>query len=153
MTNLIIRSHSIFFSLIMSVVVSFLVEVYYYRREHISSGGYDAVKDLELVDGIHQAKKLNYDATTNSGRDESSSLTSSSSSSESLADFMKISSLSDFLNVTCGRPSISVVIENVIKADNPGVYLCGPRSLLNAVKDAVNEKRKDCAIYEEDSEM
>jgi len=151
--NLIIRSHSIIFSLLVSVVVSFLVEVYYYRREHISSGGYDAVKDLELVDGIHQAKKLNYDATANSGRDESSSLTSSSSSSESLADSMKISTVSDFLDVTCGRPSISVVIENVIKADNPGVYLCGPRSLLNAVKGAVHEKRKDCAIYEEDSEM
>ena len=145
-----------------SVVVSVLVEVYYYRREHnISSAGYNEVKDLELITQVeaavpvHQSKKMNPlgnttdDTTTNS----SSSLTSSSSSEPSANTMNNINTSSEFLKVTYGRPSTSVVIEDIVKAQSPGVYLCGPRSLLDAIGDTIREKRNDCAIYQEDSEM
>ena len=64
-----------------------------------------------------------------------------------------ISTISEFLKVTYGRPPTSAVIEDIIKAKSPGIYLCGPRSLLDAVDDMIREKRNDCAIYQEDSEM
>lgn len=57
------------------------------------------------------------------------------------------------IKVTGGRPSIEAIIEDIVKAERPGVYSCGPRSLIEAVEGSIRIKRDDCAFYQEDSEM
>lgn len=61
--------------------------------------------------------------------------------------------IDSILTVTGGRPSINSVIQNILQSDRPGVYSCGPHSLMESFESAVCSKRADCAFYREDSEM
>ncbi len=57
------------------------------------------------------------------------------------------------LNVHKGRTPIQEVTKDIIRADRPGVYMCGPHRLMESVEKSVASKRHDCAFYQEDSEM
>ena len=59
----------------------------------------------------------------------------------------------DVLSVHKGRPLIQEVTRDIIVADRPGVYMCGPHRLMESVEKAIGSKRHNCAFYREDSEM
>lgn len=170
--NLIIRSQGVVFSLVLAALVSGLVELYFLRysagadtgreqqrgREQesllksTSSGG---LENLETA-APTTAKMTSYGSACNCASATSSSSSSGSSmGSKTGSDgSMDIHSASvDFLEVTRGRPPVDAVIRDILEARRPGVYSCGPRTLLDLVEGSIRRKRDDCAFYEEDSEM
>jgi len=62
-------------------------------------------------------------------------------------------SVDDILLVSKGRPAADDVIGDILRADQPGVYSCGPLALMQSVEKSIKSKRADCAFYCEDSEM
>jgi len=58
-----------------------------------------------------------------------------------------------FVHVSKGRPSVDSVVCDVLKARRPGIYMCGPHSLMDMIENSISNERKACAFYREDSEM
>ena len=63
---------------------------------------------------------------------------------------------------TAGRPRMDNVVKPVVQAKWPGAMLCGPQKLLDSVKNAIREGRRQCcgsitstpcAFYDEQSDM
>mmetsp|Transcript_6682 Transcript_6682/g.11689 ORF Transcript_6682/g.11689 Transcript_6682/m.11689 type:complete len:980 (-) Transcript_6682:159-3098(-) len=170
-SNFIMRSNSIIFSLVLAVVVSVLVEVYF--RYYQNKAGYS------LVNGTQEDTATSDDGTSTEQKKEVQEQGSvikmvTSDGAETLeletavpteANLISLASSYDyastttnmassgFLEVSGGRPSVDTVIQDIIKAKQPGVYSCGPRTLLDIVERSIRQKRDDCAFYEEDSEM
>ena len=152
--NLLIRSHSVVFSLLLAVTVSVAVEVYVRQR---SKNGYSLVVGADGTNAGH--KKENQGSAMDATAIETEVGTSTETSMVSLKSTYAYASTvntavpSDFLKVTGGRPPMDAVIQDVLQAKQPGVYSCGPRALLDAVEEAIRRKRDDCAFYQENSEM
>ena len=128
--NLIIRSHSIIFTLVLAIVVSVPVEHYLrYRKSTVQ-----LQSPVSLVD---------HSDTESPSQAETASTTSMEKQGQN----------NTFLTVSAGRPSMESVVCDVITADRPGVYSCGPRPMMESVENMIRRKRIDCAFYREDSEM
>ena len=143
--NLIIRSHSIVFAVVLAVVVSALVEKILRKHE-------------KVMNAEHTTLANDLDAENSSEFETANIESQYVSNSENHVVFQNSSSLGqtigDLLTVTGGRPSIDSVIHSVLQSDRPGVYSCGPHSLMESLENAIHGKRPgDCALYREDSEM
>jgi len=57
------------------------------------------------------------------------------------------------LTVTSGRPAAASVVQDIATAQSPGVYLCGPVSLMKSIESDSRKTFPSCAIYREDSEL
>ncbi len=116
--NLVIRSHSIIFTLLLAVVLSISVEHYLLvkKAEHCDSS-------------VDYPSNMEYEHESNI-----------------LAD-------NRILTVSKGRPVVDAVISDILKADRPGVYSCGPSALMESVETSIKKKHRYCAFYREDSEM
>mmetsp|Transcript_23248 Transcript_23248/g.68748 ORF Transcript_23248/g.68748 Transcript_23248/m.68748 type:complete len:902 (-) Transcript_23248:201-2906(-) len=132
--NLVLRSHSIIFTLILSMVLSVLVEHYCLRRDHSCCADDPVPMQVSSTSDVDIPPPRNNTMTT-------------------LEDEMDAMRSSSLLVLTKGRPPMHSVIEPVLKAGRPGVYSCGPHSLMESVEGSIRSKRKDCAFYREDSEM
>lgn len=144
--NLVIRSHPVIFSTLLAVVVWAVVEVLYCYK--CDQGQYSI---------LSAANEANKEASHQ--EDEETTLVESSVSDSSFSTYNSVGSLKikintgDVVAVSGGRPSISGIAHGIVETKKPGVYTCGPQSLLNAVKSIVGKECKNCAFYEEDSEM
>ena len=144
-TNLMIRSHPVIFSTLLAVVVWAVVELLHCYK--CNRGQYTIVSPTSEPDkkaGHHQ-------------EDEETTLVESSVSYTSLSTYNSVGSfktnVGDVVTVSGGRPSISCIAHSIVESKKPAVYTCGPQSLLDAVKSTIVEECKNCAFYEEDSEM
>ena len=131
--NLIIRSHSILFTVAFAMMMSIAVEHFIRSSE--------SKVDLSQCTGIGDGLE-----TLLSSQEDGTIFTPESSIAPAINNH-------SFLTVSAGRPSIDNVINCVLESDRPGVYSCGPNSLMESVKVAINRKRKHCAFYREDSEF
>ena len=122
--GLVLRSHSVVFTLLFAAAVSFLVEhcITRFCGSSIVPSLADTVMFTEVVEDKQK-------------------------------DLFDNDSTGSLLLVNKGRPSIDDVIAPILKASQPGVYLCGPHSLLESVENAIRLQRTDCGFYREDSEM
>ena len=139
--NLIIRSHSIVFALGLAILLSILTEKIF--RKH------DKMMQDSGVENLPQETEFNATSVENqnSFSPENHVLFENSS-------FPGQTTIDDLVTVTGGRPSIDSVIDSVLQSDRPGVYSCGPRSLMESLESAIEKKCSvDCALYREDSEM
>jgi hypothetical protein len=127
--NLIIRSHSIIFTILLALFVSILAHGYLRWRERTGERDYAGVAENDAADS--PPDHLTLDVTTiNKACDTPTKPT-----------------------ISAGRPAPDTVIRNVLKAHRPGVYMCGPRPLMDSVEGAVRDERSGCAFYRNDSEM
>mmetsp|Transcript_11169 Transcript_11169/g.20990 ORF Transcript_11169/g.20990 Transcript_11169/m.20990 type:complete len:724 (+) Transcript_11169:1145-3316(+) len=170
-TNLLMRSHSIIFSLVLALTVSALVEVY--LRAYKTNDGYSLVngnqEDATVSERGATAEQDKdgqdgslVEMTTNDGvklelemavPTEASLLSHASTYNYAATTNNTDVSSSNLFKVSGGRPTVDAVIQELLKANCPGVYSCGPRALLDMVEGSIRRKRDDCAFYEEDSEM
>jgi hypothetical protein len=124
---LVVRSHSIVFTLALALAVSVMFELYQRRRLRQAPGDYQC---------------LPHDADAASP---------TSSSIEPLPDAPSSRRL---VVVRKGRPNMEKMIAPILNADRPGVYMCGSHSLMDSVRGAIGRhRRQQCAFYHEDSEM
>jgi len=145
--NLVIRSHSIIFTLVFAIVCSFAVE--HYRRlksAHRMDDKYDRLEDLRLQDTT--------DVTTLESADERT-FTDGPFSMLSPIHKDDVEANDDALcfSISAGRPSMESVIGDIVESNYLGVYSCGPRSLMETVEGAVKDSGVQCAFYREDSEL
>ena len=132
--NLIIRSHSIIFTVAFAMMISIAVE----HSIRSSESKVDASWCTDTIgDGLD---------TLLSSQEDGTIFTPESSISPAISNH-------SFLTVSAGRPSNHNVINCVLEADRPGIYSCGPNSLMESVEVAINRKRKHCAFYRKDSEF
>mmetsp|Transcript_11168 Transcript_11168/g.20977 ORF Transcript_11168/g.20977 Transcript_11168/m.20977 type:complete len:712 (+) Transcript_11168:1145-3280(+) len=159
--NLLVRSHSIMFSLVLAVTLSALVEVYF--RFYKNKAGYS------LVNGNQEdATASERGATAEEDKEGQDGFVIEMTTSDGAKLEMEMAvpleasllsrattnvASSNFLKVSGGRPTVDAVIQDILEASHPGVYSCGPRALLDMVEGSIRHKRDDCAFYEEDSEM
>ncbi len=156
----------------MSLLVSVLVEMYFLRYGQDGGGaGYKVLgqetggvsnssagaETHAMETGVPlRAKMIDF----KSGYNYESTATSSSSSSQSSKSDDLVgtdpnlgSDSADFFGVSGGRPPVDAIVGDVLKAERPGVYFCGPKALFEAVEGAIKNKRSDCAFYQEDPDM
>ena len=145
--NLVIRSHSIIFTLVFAIVCSFAVE--HYRRlksVHRMDDKYDRLEDLRLQDTTN--------VTTSESVDEKTFTNGSLSMLSPVhKDVVEANDDSVCFSISAGRPSTENVIGDIVESNYLGVYSCGPRSLMETVEGAVKDSGVQCAFYREDSEL
>ena len=139
--NLSIRSHSIVFTLILASAASFLVEVYSRHRDRKNT-----VKQAYHILHENDSQGTFAPATSIAQQDERTIMKADN-------DEPMMVSNTVLLSVSEGRPPVETLIKDTMKADRPGVYMCGPRPLMKAVEDSIPRKRTDCVFYREDSEL
>jgi hypothetical protein len=141
--NLVIRTHSIIFTLILALVVSIPMEHYLRYQETKAQTRRNTISDVDSA------------AESFSEEPEVMSTTTSNleTNIQSRSDPALDANGDPLLVVSGGRPSIESVISDVIKSDRPGVYSCGPRRLMESVESAIRKNHSDYALYREDSEM
>ena len=140
--NLVLRSHSILFTVVFGIVVSLGMEHFVRRREAAAMAMHQATTSAS-VDEVLPANEATTHSTTSTslsslGRDD---------------DEAECASSSNLMVVHAGRPEMNHVIESALVAVRPGVYFCGPHGLMENVEQSIRSKRSDCAFYREDSEM
>jgi len=69
------------------------------------------------------------------------------------SDMADSSDSTELLHISNGRPPVETVVEDVLHAKRPGVYMCGPHSLMESIENAIHKERRGCAFYREDSEL
>jgi len=123
--NLVIRSHSIVFTFLLALVLSFAVEAYvrWCGNKNHDVPSYSAVS-VEIDDVLERLEQE--DPPLN----------------ESTA-----------LQVSAGRPRLQDVTRDILRAHRPGVYMCGPVSMMDRVEAFMEDERKGCAYYRENSEL
>ena len=143
--NLIIRGHSVIFALGFAVAVSFVAFLY------LSCCGSSTKEGRNSNDpqgggygGVPQQPMRRSNPYGDSDAFEKNDTTSSTSPS--------------ILTIFKGRTPLENIIRdprrNILKANHPGVYMCGPHSLMDNVESVVRKYRKTgCAFYREDSEI
>jgi len=141
--NLIIRAYSLVFTVVFAVLVSALVEGYLRDRNNKTSKVREQYSHLEEDDSHPEDTTLNLDMKQQVVENNTGDLFLHRSEENNATP----------LAVTRGRPSMDTVIESILKADRPGVYICGPHPLMESVEGAIRDERSDCAFYREDSEM
>jgi hypothetical protein len=140
--NLIIRSHSVVFALAFAVMASVLVEKYLRKHDKLMEAQYSALAEDS---GAELTSQTNIESQDRNDANHSMLFPQTRSSGETNIDAI--------LTVTGGRPPIESVIHDILESDRPGVYSCGPHSLMECLECAIYSKRTDCAFYREDSEM
>eukprot|EP00581_Thalassiosira_minuscula_P015542 CAMPEP_0183729530 /NCGR_PEP_ID=MMETSP0737-20130205/30552_1 /TAXON_ID=385413 /ORGANISM="Thalassiosira miniscula, Strain CCMP1093" /LENGTH=861 /DNA_ID=CAMNT_0025961743 /DNA_START=193 /DNA_END=2778 /DNA_ORIENTATION=+ len=158
-SNLVIRSHGIVFSLVLAVIISIMAELY---LRHYKDGDQEYISVNTRQKGDIEEEESMVEMITT---DDAKILeTAGTASSESMNLFLqdenspKVPPMgsnmdSDFLTVKRGRPRTDDILCDIIKAQKPGVFSCGPRSMIDRLEESIRLKREDCAFYKEDSDM
>lgn len=129
--NLIMRTHSILFTLVAALVISVVVE-----------------RCLRYSEDKNARKRALLDATT-AAADVDVVVVMEDTTTKQKEE----SGVKSFPKVSKGRPAMDAVIRDILGAQRPGVYMCGPQALMKSVESSMGNQRRDCVFYREDSEM
>ena len=140
--NLVLRSHSIVFTLGLAMVVTVFVEHYLRtpRRRPDNT--------MMVQQSTHTGA-----ATTTTLASTTATVEQNKPTTPPEIDDDVIIIDDNLVVISKGRPKVDTVIDAILAAKRPGVYSCGPHALMESVQDSIRWKRKDCAFYREDSEM